>query len=120
VNAVALAAETPLDGLLGVDTGELSDRELIEAMMVARRLASRVQAVELAAVAELARRRFAEELEGGDAGGAGVEVVPPREYVQDEVAEALTITSVSADELVRVRDRVEGAVTRHVRGAGRW
>jgi hypothetical protein len=81
------------------DLGELSDHELVEAMMAARRSASRVQAVELAAVAELARRRFAEAA-GRDFGGV-VEVVSPADYVYDEVAAALRLTSAAADGLIR-------------------
>ncbi|GLY78086.1 hypothetical protein Airi01_063530 [Actinoallomurus iriomotensis] len=77
--------------------GELSDRELVEVMVEARQLASRVQAVELAAIAELARRRFA-EAEDRD---AVVEVLSAADHVHDEVAEALTLTSASADGLVR-------------------
>src|SRR4051794_32125741 len=72
VDALTQAPETPLGESLGVDATallgrsrfdrelpELPDHELVEVMVAARRLASRVQAVELAAVAELARRRFA-------------------------------------------------------------
>ncbi|WP_185792643.1 HNH endonuclease [Actinoallomurus bryophytorum] len=118
---------TPLGGSLGVDAAdllgrdrfdpelldhelldrelldrELPDRELVEVMIAARRLASRVQAVELAAVAELARRRRAED----DA--SGVEVISPREYLNDEVAAALTLTPTSADGLIRFATELVG------------
>jgi uncharacterized protein DUF222 len=53
------------------------------------------RAAELTAVAELARRRLAEE------DVSAVEVISPRDYLTDEVAQALTLTSASADELVR-------------------
>jgi hypothetical protein len=90
----------------GFDVGGLSDHDLVEAMVAARRLASRVQAVELAAVAELARRRFA-EAEATNAGQV-VEVLSPADYVYDEVAEALTLTSASADGLIRFATDVTG------------
>jgi hypothetical protein len=105
------------DGPSGFDVGGLSDRGLVVAMAEARRLASRAQAIELAAVAELARRRLAEGDhscdDSADIGGAGpnsagpngagpvVGVVPPHEYLVDEVAEVLTLTSASADDLIR-------------------
>ena len=111
MDAVALAPETSLDGVVGIDVAGLSDRGLVEAMMAAGRLASRVQAVQLAAVAELARRRFAEDANGGsgenDAGGA-VEVISARDYVHDEVAQALTLTSVSAEVLIRFSTELTG------------
>jgi hypothetical protein len=105
MDALTQTTETPLDGLFGVDTGDLLDHELVEAMMAARRLASRVQAVELAAVAELARRRFAE---AADDDRAAIEVVSPRDYVHDEVAEALTLTPASADDLIRFATELTG------------
>lgn len=77
--------------------GGLSDHELVEAMTAARRSASRAQAVELAAVAELARRRFADAAVRDRV----VEVLSPADYVFDEVAEALRLTSASADQLIR-------------------
>ncbi|GLY88504.1 DUF222 domain-containing protein [Actinoallomurus iriomotensis] len=84
-------------GPLGFDAGELSDQELVETMVAARRLASQIQAVKPAAVAELTRRRFAEAA-GRD---AVVEVLSPVDYLYDEVAEALTLTSTAADGLIR-------------------
>ena len=89
--------QAPLADSLGFDPDELSDQELVETMVAARRLASRVQAVELAAVAALARRRFAEAADRDPV----VEVLSPADYVFDEVAEALTLTSGSAADLIR-------------------
>ncbi|MDN3356878.1 HNH endonuclease signature motif containing protein [Actinomadura sp. DC4] len=92
VNGSSVDSLIPLDGFVGVDA---SDGGLIEMMVEARRAVSRLQAVELAAVAELARRRDAEE----QVSGAGV--ISAGEYVNDEVAAALTLTATSADELIR-------------------
>jgi hypothetical protein len=86
----------------GVDVTDLLDHELVEVMVAARRLASRVQAVELAAVAELARRRFAEDET------RAVEVISPGEYLNDEVAVALTLTPASADGLIRFASELVG------------
>jgi hypothetical protein len=115
VDALTQAPETPLGESLGVDATallgrsrfdrelpELPDHELVEVMVAARRLASRVQAVELAAVAELARRRFA----AGEA--SAVEVISPRDYLNDEVAAALTLTPSSADGLIRFATELVG------------
>ncbi len=103
MDAVALAtAPDPapsLDELFGLDVAGLADGELVEAMMAARRLAARAQAVQVAAVAELARRRYAED-EAAESRGV-VRVISPRDYVHDEVAEALTLTAYSADQLIR-------------------
>jgi hypothetical protein len=108
MDALTRTSETLLDGLLGVNTDVLGDHELVQTMMAARRLASRVQAVELAAVAELARRRFAEDTHNGDDDRAAVEVLSPRDYVHDEVAEALTLTSASAQDLIRFATELTG------------
>lgn len=86
------------------DVGELPDHDLVETMVAARRLASQVQAVELAAVAELARRRFAEPANSGGV----VEALSPADYVHDEVADALTITGASADGLIRFATELTG------------
>lgn len=91
-----------LPGLPGLDVGSLSDHEIVQTMMAARRLASRAQAMELAAVAELARRRFADDAD------AAIEVLAPRDYVQDEVAEALTLTATSADDLIHFATELTG------------
>jgi Domain of unknown function (DUF222) len=108
MDAVKRIPGTLLVEPLGVDTadffdrGELSDHELVEVMVAARRLASRAQAVELAAVAELARRRFAEDET------SAVEVISPRDYLNDEVAAALTLTPASADDLIRFATDLTG------------
>jgi Domain of unknown function (DUF222) len=105
MDAVVMDARTSLDVLFGVDVGGLDDHGLVEVMVGARRLASRVQAVELAAVAELARRRHVEDAEGQV---CGVGVVSARDYVNDEVAEALTLSAVSADDLIRFATELTG------------
>jgi hypothetical protein len=87
------AATTGAD--LGGDLGELSDDELINAMTAARRQASQAQAAELAAVAELARRRIAETVDPNT-----VEVISPQDYLRDEVSCALTLTARSAADLI--------------------
>jgi hypothetical protein len=112
MDAVKRTPGTPLVESFGADTAdlldrgrfdrELSDHELVEVMVAARRLASRAQAVELAAVAELARRRFAEDET------PAVEVICPREYLNDEVAAALTLTPASADDLIRFATDLTG------------
>ncbi len=66
----------------------LTDDELVGVLRAARRVASWQQAVELAAVAELAERRVAEP------SGQGPR---PAERVSAEVAAALTLTSRAAD-----------------------
>ena len=71
--------------------GRLSDDELIGVLRASRRLASWAAAVELACVADLWRRRTAEE----DAGDEGV-----AEHAGDEIAAALTLTGRAADGLM--------------------
>jgi Domain of unknown function (DUF222) len=112
MDAAMRAPGTPLVESFGADTAdlldrgrgdrEMSDHELVEVMVAARRLASRAQAVELAAVAELARRRFAEDET------SAVEAICPREYLNDEVAAALTLTPASADDLIRFATDLTG------------
>jgi Domain of unknown function (DUF222) len=92
----ALVADEPMP------LDELSDGDLVETMVRARRSASRMQARELAAVAELARRRDAEDQV------SGVGVVSAREYLNDEVASALTLTTTSADDLIRLATGLTG------------
>jgi hypothetical protein len=96
--------ETPLPplGEPGLDLAGLADGELIRVMAEARRLASHAQALELAAVAELVERREAEDQMGG------VEVISASEYVHDEIAEALTLTATSADDLIRFATDLRG------------
>jgi hypothetical protein len=74
-----------------------SDDELAGLMIAWRRVASWAAAGELAAVAELGRRREAQVTAGADPHLA--------EHVGDEVAMALTLTSWAADRLV---DRAQG------------
>jgi Domain of unknown function (DUF222) len=112
MDAVKQTPGTPLVESFGADTAdlldrcrfdrEMSDHELVEVMVAARRLASRAQAVELAAVAELARRRFAEDAT------PAVEAIRPRDYLNDEVAAALTLTPASADDLIRFATGLTG------------
>ncbi|MDN3354244.1 DUF222 domain-containing protein [Actinomadura sp. DC4] len=103
VNGLSADDLTPLD-LFGADARDVGDGDLVELMVEARRAVSRLQAVELAAVAELARRRAAEEQV------CGVGVIPAGEYVNDEVAAALTLTAASADELVRFATGLVGGL----------
>jgi hypothetical protein len=77
--------------------GRVSDDEVAGLMIAWRRVASWAAAGELAAVAELCRRRQAQVSAGADAHLA--------EHVGDEVAMALTLTSWAADRLV---DRAQG------------
>jgi hypothetical protein len=81
-----LAGDVWHDGL-----ERLPDDELIGILRAGRRLTSWAAAMELAATADLMRRRFAEE-EAGDAGVA--------EHATDEVAAALTLTGRAADRVV--------------------
>ena len=69
----------------------LSDDELIGVLRAARRLTSWTTAMELAAVADLWRRRTAEE----DAGDTGVAC-----HADDEIAAALTLTSRAAERVL--------------------
>src|SRR5215510_2418840 len=71
--------------------GQLSDDELIGVLRASRRLASWAAAMELACVADLWRRRTAEE-DAGDEGTAG--------HAGDEIAAALTLTGRAADGLL--------------------
>ncbi|HZE29827.1 MAG TPA: DUF222 domain-containing protein [Actinoallomurus sp.] len=105
MGVVVMDARTSLEELFGADVGGLDDHGLVEAMVAARRLASRAQAVELAAVAELVRRRHVADAEDGV---CGVGVVSARDYVNDEVAEALTLSAVSADDLIRFATGLTG------------
>lgn len=79
--------------------GRASDDELAGLMIAWRRVASWATAGELAAVAELCRRREAQVAAGADPHLA--------EHVSDEVAMALTLTSWAAARLV---DRARGLV----------
>jgi hypothetical protein len=92
----------PLDAVGAIDISDVSDGGLVEVMVSARRAASRAQAVELAAVAELARRREAEDEM------SGVGVISARDFLHDEVASALSLTAASADELIRFATELTG------------
>jgi hypothetical protein len=76
----------------------LTDDELVGVMAAWRRLASWAAAGELAAVAELDRRRQAQVAAGADPHVA--------EHVADEVAAALRLTAAGADRLVDLADRL--------------
>jgi hypothetical protein len=76
----------------------LSDDALIDTMVEWRRLTSRAQAGELAAVAELARRRDEEYATGNP--------VKVGEFVADEVAVALTLTGNAAGGLLSLALRL--------------
>jgi hypothetical protein len=78
--------------------GRLNDDQLIGVMLAWRRLASWASAGELAAVAELDRRRHAQVAAGADPYLA--------EHLTDEVAAALTLTGVAADRLVELASRL--------------
>jgi hypothetical protein len=62
-----------LEGGVADLVADVTDHELVDAMAAARAAASRAQAAELAAVAELARRRLAED------DVPAVEVISPRD-----------------------------------------
>jgi hypothetical protein len=81
-----LAGDAWNDGL-----DQLSDDELIGVLRAARRLTSWATAMELAAVADLWRRRTAEE-DAGDDGAA--------RYAAEEIAAALTLTVRAADKVL--------------------
>jgi Domain of unknown function (DUF222) len=72
----------------GCGLGRLSDDELIGVLRAGRRLASWAAAMELAAVADLWRRRTGEE----DAGDSGAAL-----HADDELAAALTLTRRAAE-----------------------
>ena len=90
----ALAASKWASGL-----SRANDDEIAGLMIAWRRVASWAAAGELAAVAELCRRREAQVVAGADPHVA--------EHVSDEVAMALTLTSWAAGRLV---DRAQGLV----------
>ncbi|MBO2446157.1 DUF222 domain-containing protein [Actinomadura barringtoniae] len=89
----ALAAE-----LARCDNGALTDGDLVEVMAAYRRLASWAEAGELAAIAELAERRPAYPYEHELADGRHTDHTgsPITEFVTDEVAAALTLTTNAA------------------------
>jgi hypothetical protein len=78
--------------------GRVDDDELVGVLLAWRRLASWAAAGELAAVAELDRRRQAQVAAGADEHLA--------EHVADEVAAALTLTATAADRLLELAGRL--------------
>ncbi|GAA0582439.1 HNH endonuclease signature motif containing protein [Actinomadura livida] len=96
---------------------DLTDEELLQVAAAARRQTSWAQARELAAIAELTRRRTADE----DSDDTDHRILSGRESVTEEVAAALTVTSNTAANLVHLAERLTGplAETGEALGAGR-
>ncbi|MFG1856763.1 DUF222 domain-containing protein [Actinomadura geliboluensis] len=106
----------PVPDLTG-DLGSLSDAELLDVAAAARRQTSWAQARELAAIAELTRRRTAdEEKEEPD-----VRVLSAHESVIEEVGATLTVTGNAAATLVDLAERLHTVLpgTRRALEAGR-
>ncbi|TDE27871.1 HNH endonuclease signature motif containing protein [Actinomadura sp. 6K520] len=80
---------------------DLNDDELLQVAAAARRQTSWAQARELAAIAELARRR-------DDAGEPDYRTLSARESVTEEIAAALTVTGNTAATLVHLAERLIG------------
>ncbi|WP_370671572.1 HNH endonuclease signature motif containing protein [Actinomadura chibensis] len=80
----------------------LTDSELLQVAVAARRQTSLAQARELAAIAELARRR------GEDDPPEGYRGLSAHEAVAEEVAAALTVTGNAAAILVHLAERLTG------------
>ncbi|NKZ06735.1 HNH endonuclease signature motif containing protein [Actinomadura latina] len=87
---------------------DLTDDELLQVAAAARRQTSWAQARELAAIAELARRRTDEE----DSGDPDYRILSARESVTEEVALALTVTGNTAATLVHLAERLTGPLAR--------
>ena len=83
----------------------LCDAELMELAAAARRQASWAQARELAAIAELSRRRTTAEDDEDDQ-DPGHRMLTAHESVVQEVAAALTLTANAAATLVHLADRL--------------
>ena len=86
---------------------DLTDDELLQVAKAARRQTSWAQARELAAIAELTRRRTADE----DAGDPDYRILSAHESVTEEVAAALTVTGNTAATLVHLAERLTGPLT---------
>ncbi|TDB97607.1 HNH endonuclease [Actinomadura sp. 7K534] len=86
---------------------DLNDDELLQVAAAARRQTSWAQARELAAIAELTRRRDAAE----EAGDPDYRVLSAHESVTEEVAAALTVTGNAAATLVHLAERLTGPLT---------
>ncbi|WP_231404255.1 HNH endonuclease [Actinomadura viridis] len=97
--------------------GDLTDSELLEVAAAAHRQAAWAQSRELAAIAELSRRR-AEE---GEEDAGDPRVLSSRESVTEEVASTLTVTGNAAATLVHLAERlaVDLPGTREALEAGR-
>jgi hypothetical protein len=80
----------------------LSDSELMEVAAAARRQTSWAQARELAAIAELSRRRSTAD----DAGDPDYRILSAHESLVEEVAATLTVTGNAAATLVHLADRL--------------
>ncbi|WP_346040061.1 HNH endonuclease signature motif containing protein [Actinomadura chokoriensis] len=85
---------------------DLTDDELLQFAAAARRQTSWAQARELAAVAELSRRRADAET----AGDPDYRILSAHDSVTEEVAAALTITGNAAATLVHLSERLAGAL----------
>jgi hypothetical protein len=116
-----LAAGLPLAGF-AADAhdrlGQVSDDELVGVLRAWRRVTSWAAASELAAVAELARRRPAD---GSPSAAPGRLPLNVSEFVPEEVAAALTLTSRAAQDEVTLALDLAGplADTRSALAAGR-
>ena len=83
---------------------DLTDDELLQVAAAARRQTSWAQARELAAIAELTRRRSADE----ESGDPDYRILSARESVTEEIAAALTVTGNTAATLVHLAERLTG------------
>ncbi|GAA0563385.1 HNH endonuclease signature motif containing protein [Actinomadura livida] len=84
---------------------DLDDDELLQVAAAARRQTSWAQARELAAIAELTRRRTAA---ADDAGDSDYRTLSAHEAVTEEIAAALTVTGNTAATLVHLAERLTG------------
>jgi hypothetical protein len=87
---------------------DLTDGELLQVASAARRQTSWAQARELAAIAELSRRRTDAE----DGGDPDYRILSARESVTEEVAAALTVTGNTAATLVHLAEQLTGPLAR--------
>jgi hypothetical protein len=87
---------------------DLTDDELLQVAAAARRQTSWAQARELAAIAELTRRRTADE----ESGDRDYRTLSARESVTEEVSAALTVTGNAAATLVHLAEHLTGPLAR--------
>lgn len=87
---------------------DLTEDELLQVAAAARRQTSWAQARELAAIAELTRRRTAEE----ESGDPDYRILSARESVTEEVSAALTVTGNAAATLVHLAEQLTGPLAR--------